>query len=914
MTLNVCWNLRHPHLFTAVKIQDEKLLLATIVRVTVRITVAITAVTTKLSVEESQSREHWRGAVRVRRRPGGMFAGWGSNQWHDCQVVITGEGFVFDCDVLSRDKKKLAAVNDAMSDLSPSASSFVTLSSGPIRRRLNKQNTAAPASSLLIDERSLSWESIVRVEISPGDLTVRHKLGVLDMDVTYLSSEVRSSSRSASPVRMAERDSPSFGSDEIVNLRFVSAGDDGDTSLNKSRYAADLEVVVRVIKLLGCNVRSDSTTHCDDDDGDGFGLSSQSLSRHFAQEFLGEEVSSEDDAALSVAIPIRHRATFSNSAERSPTHGSRPGAAPRDSSSGLTSVESLLHSAARGTSRSSISGSSYSTRPSLNSSGHTVQIIGECDAHPGRPQSGSDWVGSHKIEASAKKTAAGQLDITPISISAVSARDSFSQGKVRLSEDWKRSPDNFTRRKRNSVDGSAHTDTSLSAMRRSSTCGDRGRRDERSSLSEQLHCLRGLYRDDLAQSGSGSESSSPRASHQPKHRDLRSLKQLLNALRGERDSLQQRLVEVITAREKLLEKFHFLQALRAVVDDPPRAPTRTLSSAKTPSVEKAMQMLAVYREHVDGASGSATPVSMQSGSSSSQLSEAEDFVKIMLRDGHMMDHLAFDSEGVTAQQPHTKERTESVDSVSLWQAQSTSRAISTNSSKIEQQLVYGSNLRQCDVSMSMNSTAGLFTSGSSFLSPEASSHSSSSSWRQQRGDIQSPFADALVEAARSPSTTSPLVNSSTSSLGMPFTPPSFKKPQETVSIESTSARMRPPNSTGSIRTSPWKLYSSKRPLQQKPHTASDLTALSSPTRSASAASSSAHIFGAPPAEFQSDFDEVMRQLEEVWNCELESFETVGRLAQCLVLREQTYTRLSRLKIQERAMVVPQQEVLYDVEF
>jgi hypothetical protein len=41
----------------------------------------------------------------------------------------------------------------------------------------------------------------------------------------------------------------------------------------------------------------------------------------------------------------------------------------------------------------------------------------------------------------------------------------------------------------------------------------------------------------------------------------------------------------------------------------------------------------------------------------------------------------------------------------------------------------------------------------------------------------------------------------------------------------------------------------------------------------------------------------MRQLEEVWNCELESYEAAGRLTQCLVLREQTYSRLSKLKIQ-----------------
>lgn len=62
----------------------------------------------------------------------------------------------------------------------------------------------------------------------------------------------------------------------------------------------------------------------------------------------------------------------------------------------------------------------------------------------------------------------------------------------------------------------------------------------------------------------------------------------------------------------------------------------------------------------------------------------------------------------------------------------------------------------------------------------------------------------------------------------------------------------------------------------------------------------------------------MRQLEDIWNCELESFETVGRLAQCLALREQTHRRYARLKHQEavatRTLVAPQQEELYDIEF
>jgi hypothetical protein len=41
----------------------------------------------------------------------------------------------------------------------------------------------------------------------------------------------------------------------------------------------------------------------------------------------------------------------------------------------------------------------------------------------------------------------------------------------------------------------------------------------------------------------------------------------------------------------------------------------------------------------------------------------------------------------------------------------------------------------------------------------------------------------------------------------------------------------------------------------------------------------------------------MSHLEEMWNCELECFQTVERLAQCLDQRGQTWKRLAQLREQ-----------------
>lgn len=48
----------------------------------------------------------------------------------------------------------------------------------------------------------------------------------------------------------------------------------------------------------------------------------------------------------------------------------------------------------------------------------------------------------------------------------------------------------------------------------------------------------------------------------------------------------------------------------------------------------------------------------------------------------------------------------------------------------------------------------------------------------------------------------------------------------------------------------------------------------------------------------------MSHLEEIWNCELESFQTVERLAQCLAQRGQTWQRLKVLREQVNIFSFP----------
>lgn len=47
-----------------------------------------------------------------------------------------------------------------------------------------------------------------------------------------------------------------------------------------------------------------------------------------------------------------------------------------------------------------------------------------------------------------------------------------------------------------------------------------------------------------------------------------------------------RLVELLESREKLREIIQYLQSLRAIVDNPPATPTRSLAKTKAPSIDK----------------------------------------------------------------------------------------------------------------------------------------------------------------------------------------------------------------------------------------------------------------------------------------------------------------------------------------
>jgi hypothetical protein len=55
-----------------------------------------------------------------------------------------------------------------------------------------------------------------------------------------------------------------------------------------------------------------------------------------------------------------------------------------------------------------------------------------------------------------------------------------------------------------------------------------------------------------------------------------------------------RVVYLITSREKTLESIQYLQSLRAIVDNPPPTPTRSLAKTQAPSIDKVTSTKGYY--------------------------------------------------------------------------------------------------------------------------------------------------------------------------------------------------------------------------------------------------------------------------------------------------------------------------------
>lgn len=254
----------------------------------------------------------------------------------------------------------------------------------------------------------------------------------------------------------------------------------------------------------------------------------------------------------------------------------------------------------------------------------------------------------------------------------------------------------------------------------------------------------------------------------------------LTSLRSQRDSVENRLVDSITSRERLLELLNYVQSMKVLVLNPPSAPSQHLSANKAPSLQKTMEVYNQYRDRVY-ASTSTPAVSISkrfSGSPFSAQKENDGGIHEPLKDAQLF---------VRDMMAQTHDPVSDTD--------------------VDELYAVGRRIDSCGV----------------FISDET-------------------VGQSVEEAAA-------VVTDSQNHAGYTAVIP--------VVIESANT-----SSVLNRRLGKFNL-------------------------------------GQPPDELLEDFDRVIRHLEEIWKSELGSFEAVEKLAQVLVLREQTWRRICILHAEVR---------------
>eukprot|EP01032_Pedospumella_encystans_P011145 gene11145-12983_t len=344
------------------------------------------------------------------------------------------------------------------------------------------------------------------------------------------------------------------------------------------------------------------------------------------------------------------------------------------------------------------------------------------------------------------------------------------------------------------------------------------------------------------------------------------LSRMLDKARAKRTKIENRLVELLESREKLREIIQYLQSLRAIVDNPPATPTRSLAKTKAPSIDKAMQLLNVYTDHINHVTEGLNTHSISlthTSEARGKLFDAEEFVRIMLNS----------SSNITTGSGNTT-------SCSITNTTGHTHSTNTQGTLQSGSFHYGSEYTNYNYTDTMRERESFTSTSSRGANPNA---------RRVGNSVNSLGNNSVGYNNNQHSSHSPV------HIRRLFTEDTY------TSTHYASTTYNQHYSTNSGHSS----NSNRDSFTQRPSLAASPVFPSEPTP---------QLLRSPPPGYMPEFISVMSQLERIWECELESFNAVEKLAQCLDQRGRTWQRLKHLQKQEQSMVVPTKHDLYDIEF
>eukprot|EP01038_Epipyxis_sp_PR26KG_P007654 gene7654-10417_t len=439
----------------------------------------------------------------------------------------------------------------------------------------------------------------------------------------------------------------------------------------------------------------------------------------------------------------------------------------------------------------------------------------------------------------------------------------------------------------------------------------------------------------------------------------------LNEVKQRRNSILTKLDHSIVQREKMLEKVQYLQSLRRIIDNPPLSPTRNLSMVNYPTIEQALSMITIYQKHVNESASDHDHHSPLEYATSLSTINSMDSYDYPASPSHKHNNHA-DLIGQAGQVLKSFLTNECEDCFVVETLQ-TNHLINSNNS----------NTTRNSSSMVVSPINNNFPSTPSSLyhhqqhqhmSPPVIpyyNHDSKQSLPHTPSDSihirPSPWKTVLDhELNQNKAKTNEIIfNSTPRTL---FSSPQKVKDNNDIIIQHDSrnnsqrivfdeaftdnesnllqqaglskalidyssdvhevrnsvskAPITPTLINDNSNNLTWENNVNGNPSNNVFNNNNNINSSTPATSNSNkhSRSMSPMLLGAPPIEFMDDFTSVMHELQEIWNCEFQSFEIVKKLAQSLVQREQTWQRLINLRKQEESMTTPKKEELYDIEF
>mmetsp|Transcript_10849 Transcript_10849/g.17791 ORF Transcript_10849/g.17791 Transcript_10849/m.17791 type:complete len:1494 (+) Transcript_10849:164-4645(+) len=409
-------------------------------------------------------------------------------------------------------------------------------------------------------------------------------------------------------------------------------------------------------------------------------------------------------------------------------------------------------------------------------------------------------------------------------------------------------------------------------------------------------------------------------------RPVSKLLRVLSKVRSNRDIVQARLVKCITERETFLEILHYLQSLRTLVKNPPTTPLLHKPNATPDSVlthikrinRKAFSLLTLTRQSDEGhesfenLDGSSNPSYTTRDRGYSTLSNAEeeffyneethDQQGMTMSPGHMFDFHLNSSDDEEAERLYSMEDDGNLSSIrDLGRGivpSVSGRGKSIDSIVADDSIVGLKNSYEAETFVTK-----MLDSSTSFI-VNAQEASVGGSYQSSDGGRFISFDNNEVAEKLSHQSPASMMEKAIKNNAYRSHHSDWKNlnPSDTFSAS-------PALSSSNVSDDIARYFRSETP----PDTPGTDPRRESAGRTGSGISSLAQL-GAPPVEVLDMHAIIQKDLEEVWQCDRLIYETVERLAHCLVLREQTWSQINAMKNQEKIVEKPDVDDLYDIEF